>query len=55
MNDQPFHFCFQHVGDGFYVWMRLFESLRLDLKIKEGFVLCLRNKWSIYGWANDGD
>ena len=55
MNDQPFHFCFQHVGDGFYVWMRLFESLRLDLKIKEGFVLCLRNKWSIYWWANDGD
>ena len=33
-----------------------FESLEITCrKMISRFVLCLRNKWSIYWWANDGD
>ena len=35
--------------------MRLKASRLLAEKILSRFVLCLRNKWSIYWWANDGD
>lgn len=36
-------------------WMRLKASRWLAEKMFSRFVLCLRNKWSIYWWANDGD
>ena len=65
MNDQPFHLCFQQVGDANLwflcfnripiAWMRLKASRWLAERILSRFVLCLRNKWSIYFWANDGD
>lgn len=35
--------------------MRLKASRWLAEKMFSRFVLCLRNKWSIYWWANDGD
>ena len=65
MNDRPFHLCFQQVGDANLcflcfnripiAWMRLKASRWLAETISSRFVLCLRNKWSIYWWANDGD
>lgn len=57
--------CFQQVGDANLcflcfnripiAWMRLKASRWLAEKMFSRFVLCLRNKWSIYWWANDGD
>ena len=35
--------------------MRLKASRWLAEKMLSRFFLCLRNKWSIYWWANDGD